>query len=134
MRVLVPSAARRSHRVIVDCRVDPRTSSATCGPPADKVDVVPLGAPAAAIAAATAGAELRAKLDLGDRARRCSRSRPSAAQEPAAAAPTRSPLIAAGAPARRSCVPGYPTPHEAELRERAAALGIADRRALPRLG
>jgi glycosyltransferase involved in cell wall biosynthesis len=67
MRVLVPAAARRSHRIIVDAastREDLRTHLGT--DPA-KVDVVPLGVTPSPPVAPTPEAELRARLGLGDR-------------------------------------------------------------------
>jgi len=72
---------------------------------------------------ATAAAELRARLDLGERpvVLRLSAKRPhknlmALVEAVAGVSAEHRPVLV---------VPGYPTPHEAELRERAAALGVA---------
>jgi glycosyltransferase involved in cell wall biosynthesis len=123
MRVLVPLAARTSHRVIADSGSTRDDLVGELRVPAEKIDVVPLGL-GQPPQAATPPAELRARLSLGSRAVVLSLSakRPhknlrglldGLARLPAG----RRPLLV---------LPGYPTPHEAELREHAAALGIAD--------
>jgi glycosyltransferase involved in cell wall biosynthesis len=126
MRVLVPLAARTAHRVIAvseatrldlveRLRLDP-----------GKIDVVPngLGRPAGAAAAPSPERQLRERLSLGDRPLVLSLS----AKRPHKN--LRGLLDAlARIPAERRPVlvlPGYPTPHEAELRDHATALGLQE--------
>jgi glycosyltransferase involved in cell wall biosynthesis len=123
MGVLVPAAARRSHRVIVDAASTKRDLVEHLRTPAGKIDVVPLAAtPPPPGAPAADPADLRRRLGLGERAVALSVSarRPhknllrlldALAQIPR----ERRPVLVA---------PGYPTPHEAELQARAAELGL----------
>ena len=119
MRVLVPAAARRSHRVIVDAASTPR---ATCVShlriPAAKIDVAPLGVTVDAGARRRPRSELRAQLDLDERPLVLSLS----AKRPHKNLPRLFRALAAIDPAERPAlvVPGYPTPHEEELRQLAA--------------
>lgn len=123
MRVLIPAAARRSHRILVD-------AASTCDDLRDhlgvdpaKVDVVPLAAPERAASKATPERELRERLDLGDRQLILSVS---------AKRPHKNLLRLIEAHARLRgprpllVIPGYPTPHELELRDRAAELGTRE--------
>ena len=128
MRVLVPAAARRSHRVIVDAESTREDLARHLGTPRGKVDVAPLGVSVPDVAP-TSEAELRAKLNLDDRplvlslsAKRPHKNLPRLLRAVAALATDQRPSLV---------VPGYATPHERELRELAAALGIADRVRLP---
>ena len=123
MRLLVPLSARRSHRLIVDAehtrgdllgaaRVDPA-----------KIDVVPL-AVSPPDGPALAEAEVRRRHDLGERpfvlsvsAKRPHKNLPRLIEALALLpAETRPALV----------LPGYPTPHEAHLRELAAARGVGE--------
>jgi glycosyltransferase involved in cell wall biosynthesis len=142
MRVLVPAAARASRRVIVDAASTRDDLVRHLGTPPGKIDVVPLGVTSAAAAltprgtidaaahgvarsapvAATPEAELRARLALGDRpvllsvsAKRPHKNLVRLLDAVAGIAAERRPVLV---------LPGYPTPHERELRERAAALGL----------
>jgi glycosyltransferase involved in cell wall biosynthesis len=122
MRVLVPLAARRSHRVVTDSRSTADDVVAQLGIPPGRVDVVPLGLGASARADPVPDADLRSRLGLGERpiCLSVSAKRPHKNLER---------LISALAliPAQRrpvAVVPGYPTWHEAELRERASQLGV----------
>jgi glycosyltransferase involved in cell wall biosynthesis len=118
MKVLVPASARRSHRIIVDAESTRRDLAAHLGTPAAKVDVAPLGVtPAPPVAPAR---DVRERFGLGDGPILLSVS----AKRPhknlmrlleAVALLDERPVVV---------LPGYPTPHEAELRERAAALGV----------
>jgi glycosyltransferase involved in cell wall biosynthesis len=129
MRVLVPASARRSHRIIVDAESTRRDLVAHLGVPEAKIDVVPLGAsPAAPVAPADASG-LRARLGLGDRlvllsasAKRPHKNLARLLRALAAIEPARRPLLV---------IPGYPTPHEGELRALAADLGITGDVAFP---
>jgi glycosyltransferase involved in cell wall biosynthesis len=122
MRVLVPAAARRSRRVIVSSAATKADVVRHLGLPAEKVDVAPLalGHPAAPIRRSRV--EMRAVLGAADRplVLTVSAKRPhknlirllgALARLPA----ERRPLLV---------MPGYPTPHEEELRARSAELGI----------
>jgi glycosyltransferase involved in cell wall biosynthesis len=123
MRVLVPGAARRSHRILVDAastRDDLRTH---LGIAPEKVDVVPLGVtPQPPVMPAEAG-DLRARLGLGDGPVLLSVSAKRPHKNLARLLDAVALIPAERRP--RLVLPGYATPHEGELRERAAALGIA---------
>ena len=152
MRVLVPAAARTAHRIIVDAASTREDLHEHLGVPPGKVDVVPLAGaspPGGALtpgSAATPGGgltpgsastpgsaltpgsvptpepDLRARLDLGDRPvlLTVSAKRPHKNLLRLIEA-----LAVLRAPRPVLVLPGYPTPHEAELRARAAALGVA---------
>jgi glycosyltransferase involved in cell wall biosynthesis len=124
MRALVPLAARRSDRVIADSESTRRDLERYLNTPAGKVDVVPLAAGDRPGVDPAPEADLRARLELGDRpvALSVSAKRPVKNLER---------LIDALAliPAERRpvlVVPGYPTPYEDELREHARAAGVGD--------
>jgi glycosyltransferase involved in cell wall biosynthesis len=124
MRVLVPLAARRSHRVLAVSDATRRDLVERLHVPADRVDVVPNGLGRPSTAVPTPEAELRSRYALGNRRVVLSLS---------AKRPHKNLLGLLGAlarlPAERrpvAVLPGYPTPHEAELREHARVLGIAD--------
>jgi glycosyltransferase involved in cell wall biosynthesis len=129
MRVLVPLAARRSHRLIVDAESTRADLHTHLGVPESKIDVAPLAARVPADPEATSESALRARLGLGERPVLLSLS----AKRPHKNLPRLLRAIAAFPPERRPAlvVPGYPTPHEAELRELAAQLGIDDLVRLP---
>jgi glycosyltransferase involved in cell wall biosynthesis len=123
MRVLVPAAARRSHRIVVDAASTRDDLVAHLGTPAEKVDVVPLGVSAQPAAAPAAEGPLRAKFGLGERhvalsvsAKRPHKNIARLLEAMARLAPERRPVLV---------VPGYPTPYEAELRAQAERLGVA---------
>jgi glycosyltransferase involved in cell wall biosynthesis len=124
MRALVPAAARRSHRIIVDATSTRRDLVTHLGVAPDKVDVIPLAAsPAPPVAPADAEG-LRERLGLGGRpvvlsasAKRPHKNLARLLQALASIAPERRPVLV---------VPGYATPHEAELRSQADALGVRD--------
>jgi glycosyltransferase involved in cell wall biosynthesis len=123
MRVLVPAAARRSHRIVVDAASTRRDLVRHLGMPADKVDVVPLGVTPSPVATPAPEAVLRAELGLGERpvvlsvsAKRPHKNIARLLDALAGIAPERRPVLV---------VPGYPTPYEARLRAHAAAAGVA---------
>ena len=123
MRVLVALAARRSDRIIVDAASTIKDVLQLPGVSADKVDVVPLGLGTTSPAAPLPEPELRTRLDLGDRPIVLSVSAKLAHKNLAR-------LIGAVArlsPERRPVLilPGYSTPHEAELRGQAQELGVS---------
>jgi glycosyltransferase involved in cell wall biosynthesis len=121
MRILVPAAARRAHRVIVDAESTKRDLIEHLGTPAGKIDVVPLAA-SAPRGQATPEDTLRERLRLGMRpvVLSASAKRPHKNVARLLAALARIPLE------RRPVlvVPGYPTPYEAELRAIAAGLAV----------
>jgi glycosyltransferase involved in cell wall biosynthesis len=129
MRALVPAAARLSHRVIADSDSTRDDLVRHLGTPREKVDVAPLGVSPPAGVSPTPVAELRRRLDLDERPLVLSVS----AKRPHKNLPRLLRALAALETARRPSlvVPGYPTPHELELRELAGALGLADRVRLP---
>jgi glycosyltransferase involved in cell wall biosynthesis len=124
MRVLVPLAARRSRRLIVDAESTRVDLNRHLGTPREKVDVAPLAARVPPDPVATPEADLRARLGLGDRPLALSLS----AKRPHKNLPRLFRALAAMDPERRPVlvVPGYPTPHEEELRALADELGIAE--------
>jgi len=124
MRVLVPGGVRRSHRITADSRSTRDDLVALLGVDPGRIDVVPLGLGTVQRAAPLAEHEVRARLALGQRPVVLSLS---------AKRPHKNLLALIGAlariPAERRPVlvlPGYPTAHESELRERASALGVAE--------
>jgi glycosyltransferase involved in cell wall biosynthesis len=123
MRALVPLAARRSHRIVTASNSTRDDLVRLLGVRPDKVDVVPLGLGSRPRAEAMPEAEVRARHRLGDRplALSVSAKRPHKnlvrLLEALSAIPAeRRPVLV---------LPGYSTPHEDELRERASALGVA---------
>jgi glycosyltransferase involved in cell wall biosynthesis len=122
MNLLVPAAVRRSHRVIADSESTRRDLIELLGVEGGRIDVVPLGLGSVQRESATAAEETRRRFDLGARPVLLSLSAKRPHKNLAA-------LIGALAriPAERRPVlvlPGYPTWHERELRERAAAVGV----------
>jgi glycosyltransferase involved in cell wall biosynthesis len=123
MRVLVPQAARRSHRVIADSRSTRDDLVEMLGVQAERIDVVPLGLGGVKREAPLPERETRARFELGERRVVLSLS---------AKRPHKNLLALIGAlaliPAEHRpllVLPGYPTWHEAELRARAEADGVA---------
>jgi glycosyltransferase involved in cell wall biosynthesis len=124
MKVLVPAAARRSARLIADSQSTREDLISLLGVRPDLIDVVPLGLGATRHPVALATAEVRSHLELGEREVVLSLS---------AKRPHKNLLALIGALARIETsrrpllvVPGYPTPHETELRQRATALGVIE--------
>jgi glycosyltransferase involved in cell wall biosynthesis len=124
MRVLVPLAARRSHRVVVDSRSTRDDVVRHLKVPSNRVDVVPLGLGSTAAVAALDEAELRRRHGLGDRPVALSVSAKRPHKNVARLLEALSLLPAERRP--MLMVPGYPTWHEAELREHATVLGVRE--------
>jgi glycosyltransferase involved in cell wall biosynthesis len=110
--------------VIADSRSTREDLVGRLGVPSARIDVVPLGLGQPATAPPAPEPELRARLRLGDRqvvlslsAKRPHKNLRGLLEALARIAPERRPVLV---------LPGYPTPHEQELREHAQALGIAD--------
>jgi glycosyltransferase involved in cell wall biosynthesis len=123
MRLLVPGAVRTSRRVIADSTATKSDLVLHLKADPERVDVVPLGVAPRAVEP-TAEAPLRAALGLGDRpvvlsvsAKRPHKNLARLLDAVAQLAPDDRPMLV---------IPGYPTPYEAELREHAASVGVAD--------
>ncbi len=123
MRVLVPAAVRRSRRVIVDAVSTREDLVRHLHTDAEKIDVVPLAAEPPVGVRPASEADLRVRLGLGDRRVVLSASAKRPHKNLARLLDAFAALPADGRPVL--VLPGYPTPHEDELRARAAALGIA---------
>jgi len=124
MQVLVPAAARRSHRVIADSQSTARDLVSLAHVDAARIDVVPLGLGNVQRDPALDEQAVRARFDLGAREMLLSLSAKRPHKNLAA-------LIAALAridPERRPVLvlAGYPTFHEDELHVRAREAGLAE--------
>jgi glycosyltransferase involved in cell wall biosynthesis len=123
MRVLVPLAARRADRILVDAAATKADLHHLLGISTEKVDVVPLGLGAPSDVPPLAETELRAWLDAGERpillcvsAKRPHKNLMRLLGALARIRPDRRPLLV---------LPGYPTAHEQDLRRRVGELGVA---------
>ncbi len=124
MRVLVPWAVRRSDRVIADSQSTRDDLIELLGVARPRVDVVPLGLGAVRREAPMPEQDVRARFDLGERrvvlslsAKRAHKNLPALIGALARLAAEERPVLV---------LPGYPTAHEAELRERVRVLGLQD--------
>jgi glycosyltransferase involved in cell wall biosynthesis len=124
MRVLVPLAARTSHRIIVDAKSTGQDLGQLLKVRPEKIDVVPLGLGAERRAAPLPESELRARLSTGERAialcvaaKRPHKNLARLLGALALIPPERRPLLV---------LPGYPTAHEQQLRRRALELGVTE--------
>lgn len=122
MRMLVPRAARHSHRIIVPSESTKDDLTRLLHAPLTKIDVVPMGVRLPPSTSSDLG-DVRRRYELGD---------PRVVLTTSAKRPHKNlrALLEAWAliPAERRGVlvlTGYPTPHEQELRLHADALGIA---------
>jgi glycosyltransferase involved in cell wall biosynthesis len=123
MRMLVPLAVRRSHRVIADSQSTRADLIELLGTPPERIDVAPLGLGAVHRGQPFTVSEARARFDLDGRrvvlslsAKRPHKNLLALIGALARIPPERRPLLV---------LPGYPTWHEAELRERAVGLGVS---------
>ena len=123
MRVLVPLVARRSDRVIAVSRTTRDDIVELLHLPPDRIDVVPNGVTLPGAVAPTPTSELRERFDLGERRLLLT----AAAKRPHKNLMRLLDALALLDSARRPVLvlPGYPTPHERELRARATALRLA---------
>ncbi|MCW3062901.1 MAG: glycosyltransferase family 1 protein, partial [Solirubrobacterales bacterium] len=119
MRVLVPAAARRSHRIVVDAASTKADLVSHLGVEESRVDVVPLAANSRAPAVPTPEGELRERLGLGARpvllcvgAKRPHKNAARVVDAVAAMPAERRPALV---------VTGYASPYDDELRRRAGA-------------
>jgi glycosyltransferase involved in cell wall biosynthesis len=122
MRVLVPLGVRRSDRVMAISERTRQDLIELLGTPSDRIDVVPNGLGGARRAAALSERETRVRFELGERRVLLSLS---------AKRPHKNLVALIGALARLPAeerpvlvLPGYPTAHEVELRERAVSVGV----------
>ncbi|HWF25465.1 MAG TPA: glycosyltransferase family 1 protein [Solirubrobacteraceae bacterium] len=123
MRVLVPVAARRSHRIIVDAESTREDVRHLLGVSPEKIDVVPLGIGTERRGESMSEPALRSWLEAGERpivlsvsAKRPHKNLLRLLDALAVIPAERRPLLV---------LPGYPTAHEDDLRHRAAELSIA---------
>ena len=122
MRALVPLGVRRSHRVLAVSQSTRDDLVAHLGVPPGKIDVVPNGLGAARVDPAPE-ADVRARYELGERRVVLSVSAKRPHKNLARLLDALALLPEADRPAL--VLPGYPTWHEDELRDRARALGVA---------
>jgi glycosyltransferase involved in cell wall biosynthesis len=122
MRVLVPLAVRRSHRVIAISQSTRSDLVQLLKAPTTKIDVVPQGLGTSAHTAALAGHDTRTRFQLGERrillglsAKRPHKNLLALIDALALIPSERRPLLV---------LPGYPTWHERQLRERASSAGV----------
>jgi glycosyltransferase involved in cell wall biosynthesis len=123
MRVLVPQAARRSNRVIADSQSTRADLIALLAIDPARIDVVPLGLGAVRRQEPLLESATRERFGLGTRPVLLSLSAKRPHKNLAA-------LIGALAGIRQEdrpvlVLPGYPTPHEQELRELASSAGVS---------
>jgi glycosyltransferase involved in cell wall biosynthesis len=124
MRVLVPGAAKRSDRVIVDSQSTREDLIELVGLDPERIDVVPLGLGSVRRAAAPPEHETRARFELGSRRVLLSLSAKRPHKNLAALIDALAQLPQQTRPVL--VLPGYPTAHEAELRERAREQGVQE--------
>ena len=124
MRVLVPLAARSSHRIIAASNATAEDLRHLLHVPSTKIDVVPHGVSATGRGDPMPVAEVRARFAIGDgpmvlcaAAKRPHKNLMRLLGAVASIPPQRRPMLV---------LPGYPTAHEDDLRTRVAELGIAD--------
>jgi glycosyltransferase involved in cell wall biosynthesis len=124
MRLLIPLAARRSHRLVADSQSTADDIHRFLHISAEKVDVVPLGFgdPPHPGVPAEAQDDVRRRWQLGERpvvltlsAKRPVKNLIRLLEALALIPPERRPVL---------MMPGYPTPYEQQLRERARALRV----------
>jgi glycosyltransferase involved in cell wall biosynthesis len=124
MKVLVPAAARRSDRVIADSQSTREDLVQLLGLDERRIDVVPLGLGAVRRAQPLSEELTRARFELGQRRVLLSLS----AKRPHKNLTTLLDALALLDAGERPVLvlPGYATEHEAELREHARAIGVAE--------
>ncbi len=122
MRMLVPAAVRRSERVIAISQSTRSDLIELLGTRPDRIDVVPNGLGSVRRASPMAEPQTRARFELGERevvlslsAKRPHKNLLALISALALIPAERRPLVV---------LPGYPTWHEQELRERAASAGV----------
>jgi glycosyltransferase involved in cell wall biosynthesis len=124
MRVLVPGGARRADRVIADSQSTRDDLIELIGLPGEKIDVVPLGLGAVRRAQPTPERELRERFALAHRDIVLSLSAKRPHKNLRALLDALAEIHVESRPVL--VLPGYPTAHEAELREHARTRGLED--------
>jgi glycosyltransferase involved in cell wall biosynthesis len=124
MRVLVPAGVRHSERVIADSQSTCEDLVELLGVAPERVDVVPLGLGAPRHQTPMPEAQTRARFQLGERRLVLSLSAKRAHKNLLALIEALAAIPVEGRPVL--VLPGYPTAHEAALRERVRTLGIDD--------
>jgi glycosyltransferase involved in cell wall biosynthesis len=129
-RLVVPPVARRADRVIVLAEAGATHVAQYLRVPVEKIDVIPLAAGVRHPTAPTPAADLRSRLGLGDgpivltvSAKKVHKNLERLVRAMVA--------VAERWPDATLVMPGNPTAHERELRELAAALGVAANVAFP---
>jgi glycosyltransferase involved in cell wall biosynthesis len=129
MRMLVPLAARRSHRILTDSYAVRDQLVARLRLPAESVDVVPLGTGTTPRVSPSPAEEVRRRHRIGDEpilltvsAKRPHKNLSALIDALALLPQERRPVLV---------MPGYPTPHEQELRARARDLGLESHTRFP---
>jgi glycosyltransferase involved in cell wall biosynthesis len=129
-RLVVPPVARRADRVIALSQAGAEHVVEHLRVPRERIDVIPLAAGISDRARPTGAAELRARLNLGEgpviltvSAKKAHKNLTRLVEAMPAVAERRPGVVLA--------MPGNPTAHEHELRELAAALGVATNVAFP---
>jgi glycosyltransferase involved in cell wall biosynthesis len=129
-RIVVPPVARRADRLIVLSQAGADDVGRYLRVPAGRIDVVPLAAGVSDLVVATPANELRSRLGLGGgpviltvSAKKVHKNLERLVRAMVS--------VAARWPDAVLVMPGNPTVHEGELRELAAALGIASNVAFP---
>jgi glycosyltransferase involved in cell wall biosynthesis len=122
MRVLVPGGARRANRVIADSQSTRGDLIELVGLPGEKIDVVPLGLGAVRRVAPASEADVRERFSLGHRDVVLSLSAKRPHKNLRALLDALAEVDAAARPVL--VLPGYPTAHEAELREHTRTRGL----------
>jgi glycosyltransferase involved in cell wall biosynthesis len=122
MRVLVPGGARRADRVIADSRSTREDLIELIGLPGERIDVVPLGLGAVRRVAPASEADVRERFCLGHRDIVLSLSAKRPHKNLRALLDALAEIDARNRPVL--VLPGYPTAHEAELREHARTRGL----------
>jgi glycosyltransferase involved in cell wall biosynthesis len=122
VRILMPLSVRRAHRVIADSSSTREDLRRYLHVPAGKIDVVPLGVGSPLTVARGNENALRRSLGIGDRrvlltlsAKRPHKNLMRLLEALSSIAPSERPVL---------LLPGYPTPHEGELKSSARTLDI----------
>ena len=123
MRTLLPAAARRSDRVIAISDATRDDLIEVLGLPPERIDIALNGVGRDVAGKPVAEAELRRELDLGDRRIVLSVSAKRPHKNLMRLLEAHAEMDSADRPVL--VIPGYATPYEAELTERAQALGTA---------
>jgi glycosyltransferase involved in cell wall biosynthesis len=129
-RLIVPTIARRADRVIAISHSACEEIVEHLGVPRERIDVTPLGPGLSSPGAPTPEPALRSRLSLGSGPIVLAVSAKKVHKNLARLIEAMSEVVKSE-PAATLVLPGWPTPHEQELRELAAGLGMASRVAFP---